>query len=86
MVYLYLILINAACFLLMLSDKLRAKKQLWRIPEKALFGFAAVGGSLGALIGMYVFRHKTRHREFTVGMPVLACLQLLSFLAILSLI
>ena len=86
MIYLYLILVNAACFLLMLSDKHRPKNQLWRIPEKVLFGVAAVGSSLGGLAGMYLFRHKTKHRQFTVGMPILALLQVLCFIAILTLI
>ena len=86
MITVYLILINAACFLLMLSDKERAKKQLWRIPEKVLFLVAAFGGSVGALAGMYLFRHKTKHLRFAVGMPILAVLQILCITAILSLV
>lgn len=68
---LYLLLINAAGFLLMLSDKRRAKKKRWRIPEATLLGVAAIGGSLGSWIGMYLFRHKTKHPKFTVGIPLL---------------
>ncbi len=75
--YLYLLLINAAGFLLMLADKRRARKNLWRIPEATLMGIAALGGSLGSLLGMYTVRHKTRHRKFTVGIPVILALQLL---------
>jgi len=67
---LYLLLINAASFLLMLSDKRRAKKKRWRIPEAILMGIAAIGGSLGSWIGMYLFRHKTKHPKFTVGIPL----------------
>ena len=67
---LYLLLINAAAFLLMLSDKRRAKKKRWRIPEAILMGIAAIGGSLGSWIGMYLFRHKTKHPKFTVGIPL----------------
>lgn len=72
----YLILINALSFLFMLADKRRARKKLWRIPEATLMGLAAIGGSLGALLGMYLFRHKTRHPKFTVGIPAILLLQL----------
>ena len=72
----YLILINAAGFLLMLADKYKAKKHLWRIPEATLMLSAAMGGSVGALLGMYTFRHKTRHPKFTVGIPVILVLQI----------
>lgn len=72
----YLILINALSFLFMLADKRRARKKLWRIPEATLMGLAAIGGSLGSLLGMYLFRHKTRHPKFTVGIPAILLLQL----------
>lgn len=72
----YLILINALSFLFMLADKRRARKKLWRIPEATLMGLAALGGSPGALLGMYLFRHKTRHPKFTVGIPAILLLQL----------
>lgn len=68
---LYLILINAVAFLLMLVDKQKARKNLWRIPERTLFLSALLGGSVGALLGMYTFRHKTRHWTFTLGMPAI---------------
>lgn len=71
----YLTIINAAGFLLMLVDKRRARKKLWRIPERTLMTVAALGGSLGSLLGMYLFRHKTRHRKFTVGIPLILCAQ-----------
>ena len=73
---LYLLLINAAAFLLMLADKRKAKKNRWRIPERTLFGSALLGGSIGALLGMYTFRHKTRHRSFTLGMPTILIAQI----------
>ena len=66
---LYLLLINAAAFFLMLVDKRKAIKQRWRIPERTLIGSALLGGSVGALLGMYTFRHKTKHLSFTLGMP-----------------
>lgn len=72
----YLILINALALLLMQTDKRRARKKLRRIPESVLMGTAAVGGSVGALLGMYAFRHKTRHPSFTIGIPVILLLQL----------
>lgn len=73
----YLILVNAVAFLLMLIDKQKAKKKKWRIPEATLIGSASIGGSIGALAGMYTFRHKTKHTKFTVGIPVILILQLI---------
>ena len=67
----YLLLINALALLLMLADKRKARKNAWRIPEATLMGVAALGGSLGALLGMQLFRHKTKHPKFFVGIPVL---------------
>lgn len=75
-ILLYLIIINAAAFLLMLVDKLKAKRGAWRIPEATLMGVAAIGGSVGALAGMYTFRHKTRHLKFTLGIPVILIVQI----------
>ena len=72
----YLILINAASFLLMLADKKKAKRNMWRIPEKVLLGTAVLGGSLGVLAGMYTFRHKTKHLKFTIGVPVILVSQI----------
>ena len=76
MLYIYLILVNAVAFFLMLADKQKAKKKKWRIPEATLIGSAIIGGSIGALAGMYTFRHKTKHPKFTVGIPVILVLQL----------
>ena len=73
---LYLLIINAAGFLLMLVDKYKAKRKLWRIPEATLMGVAALGGSVGSLIGMYTVRHKTRHPKFYIGIPVILVLQI----------
>ena len=72
---LYLLLINAAAFLLMLVDKIKARKNRWRIPERTLFGSALLGGSIGAILGMYTFRHKTKHLSFTLGMPAILIAQ-----------
>ena len=73
----YLIIINAISFILMLVDKYKAKKNLWRIPEATLMGFAAAGGSVGALAGMYLVRHKTKHLKFTVGIPIFLFMHIL---------
>ena len=72
---LHLVLVNAAGFFLMLADKIRAKKKLWRVPEAVLFTFALLGGSLGVWAGMYLCRHKTRHLKFVVGIPLILILQ-----------
>ena len=76
--FIYLILINALAAVLMLADKTRARKKLWRIPEATLFLVAAAGGSPGILVGMHLFRHKTRHLKFTAGIPVILILQILA--------
>lgn len=73
---LYLLLINAAAFALMLADKHKARKNRWRIPERTLIGSALLGGSIGALLGMYAFRHKTRHLKFTLGIPAILIAQI----------
>jgi uncharacterized membrane protein YsdA (DUF1294 family) len=67
----YLLLINAVGFILMLVDKHKAKKNLWRIPEATLMLIAALGGSLGSLLGMYTVRHKTKHLNFVLGIPAI---------------
>lgn len=72
----YLVLVNAFSFLLMLIDKLKAKKGAWRIPESTLMGAAILGGSIGAMAGMYLFRHKTRHVKFFLGLPLILIIQL----------
>ena len=82
--YIYLIVINAATFLLMLIDKVKAKKNLWRIPEATLFLVAAIGGSIGSLLGMYTFRHKTKHIKFIVGMPLILAAHIVIAILILT--
>lgn len=71
----YLLLINAAGFLLMLIDKRKAIKNRWRIPERTLLLTAGFGGSIGCLLGMYTFRHKTKHLKFTLGIPAILVVQ-----------
>lgn len=75
-ILIYLLLINAVAFFLMLADKRKAKKNLWRIPEATLMMSAVLGGSVGALAGMNMFRHKTKHLKFTLGIPAILIAQI----------
>ena len=76
----YLVLVNAAAFILMLTDKQKARRGSWRIPERTLIGVAAIGGSIGAMMGMYLFRHKTRHLKFSLGLPLILAVQICLFI------
>ncbi len=80
----YFIGINLIGFALMGIDKYKAKKRAFRIPEATLFIIAIIGGSIGSIIGMYAFRHKTRHRSFVYGMPFILILQIALIAAILN--
>ena len=73
----YLLIVNAVGFSVMLYDKYLAKNNLWRIPETTLFSIALLGGSFGSLLGMYTVRHKTRHLKFTLGIPVVLIVQVI---------
>lgn len=74
--YIYLILINIIALVIMGVDKYRAYRHRWRIPERTLYAVAILGGSVGALVGMWGFRHKTRHKGFVIGLPVILLIQL----------
>ena len=75
-VIIYLAVINIITFIMFGADKARAAKGRWRISESALILAALLGGSIGALAGMKIFHHKTRHRKFTVVIPVILVLQI----------
>ena len=75
-ILLLLVAVNLVSFSLYGLDKLKAKKGLWRIKESTLLLVALLGGSLGALLGMEVFRHKTKHWQFKVLVPVFFILHL----------
>jgi len=75
----YLFVINIIAFLLMGIDKHKARRGKWRIPEKTLFLTALLGGSIGSILGMYQFRHKTKHTAFVIGMPCILLFQILLF-------
>lgn len=72
----YILLINIIGFASMGIDKKRAIKKMWRIPEINLFLYAIIGGSIGSILGMKVFHHKTRHWYFVYGMPLILILQI----------
>ena len=74
-IFIWLLLINLALFFTMGSDKGRAKAHKRRVPEARLFLLAVLGGALGGTLGMYVFRHKTKHWYFKLGFPLIAVLQ-----------
>ena len=82
MLIIYLVLINALGFFLMIADKSRARKNRRRVPEATLMFVAIIGGSVGSLAGMYFVRHKTRHLKFTVGIPVILALQIVAAILI----
>ncbi len=79
----YLFFINVLGFILMGLDKYKARSRKWRIPERTLFLAAILGGSVGSILGMQIFRHKTRHTAFVIGMPCILIIQII--LAILFL-
>ncbi len=74
----YLALVNVISFVLMYTDKKKAIKGKWRIPEKTLLGVCAIGGSIGGLLGMRLFRHKTKHAAFAFGIPAILTMQLIA--------
>ena len=78
----YLAAVNLFGLIIMGVDKSRAKRRKWRIPEATLFLVAIIGGSVGSILGMYLFRHKTKHWYFVVGMPVILVLQIIAGLII----
>ena len=83
-ILIYLLVINLIGFFAMGIDKFKAKQNLWRTKEKTLFTIAMIGGSIGSIIGMYTFRHKTKHNSFIIGFPIilLAQIVLTSYLVI----
>ena len=86
LLYIYLITINALAFGLMLADKIKSKKRFWRIPERVLLGVCAVGGSMGGFLGMKLFRHKTQHPQFSIGIPVMLAIQIVCGVILYTLI
>ena len=75
-IIIYLVAINVATFFLYGIDKWKAKRYKWRIPEATLLGLAVIGGSIGALLGMNVWCHKTQHKKFKYGLPLILIVQI----------
>lgn len=74
--FLYVIIMNIIGVMMMGIDKSRAKRHAFRIPERTLFLISLLGGSVGSLAGMYLFRHKTKHMKFVIGMPLILLIQI----------
>ena len=75
-ILIYLLIMNAAGFLVMTADKLFAKSGAWRVPERNLLAIAAIGGSIGVWAAMYTVRHKTKHMKFVIGVPLILAIQI----------
>lgn len=78
----YMLAINFITWIAYGVDKYKAKHDHWRIPERTLIGMAALGGFIGAFVGMQMFRHKTKHLKFVIGIPVIAILWILTTIII----
>ena len=74
-IFIYIAFTNILLFTLMSIDKQKAKLNQWRISEKTLFILALIGGSIGGILGMYTFRHKTKHLKFKIGFPFIFLVQ-----------
>lgn len=79
-IIIYLIIINLVGFSAMGIDKRKAEKMKWRIPEKTLFLITLFGGGIGTIAGMYTFRHKTKKKHFTIGLPVILIVEVICIL------
>ena len=84
LLYLYLGMINLIGFFIMFIDKNRAIHKQWRIPEKTLLLISLIGGSIGMYIGMQVFRHKTKHLKFTIGIPLIFIIEAITAVYLLK--
>ena len=83
-IVIYLVIINVIGFLLMFIDKKKAEHGAWRIPEKTLFLATLLGGGIGTISGMYIFRHKTKKLKFTIGLPVILILEVVLIIYLIS--
>ena len=82
-VVIYLVVINVVAFVVYGVDKYKAKRGRWRTPEATLLGLAAIGGSIGAWLGMKVWHHKTMHKKFQYGVPLILIAQIALVVAFL---
>ena len=74
----YMIVMNLVGFFVMGTDKMKSRKHRRRVPERRLFAISILSGSIGVLAGMYIFRHKTRHMKFVIGVPVIIAIQIIA--------
>lgn len=81
-IVIYLLIMNLFTFLIMGIDKKKAKKGSWRVPEKTLFTLVALGGGIGGIAGMYVFKHKTKKMKFIIGFPLIIIMQIVVIITI----
>ena len=81
-----LLTLNLLTFIIYGIDKFKAKKAKWRISEATLILLAVIGGSIGAWLGLQVWRHKTQHKKFFIGIPMILTLQVIATIYILTLI
>lgn len=79
---LYLVAINLIAYILYAIDKYKSKRQKWRISEKALIMVALLGGSIGALFAMKIFHHKTKHKKFTIVVPLILIMQIALYILV----
>ena len=83
-ILIYLIAVNIAAFAVMGADKCRAQRNRWRIREVSIFTLGLIGGGAGLYLGMKLFRHKTRHIEFTLGIPAIIILNIITLWYVLQ--
>lgn len=81
-ILIYVLIVNLIGFYMMWSDKRKAKWGKWRIPEQTFFVVTALGGGIGTIAGMYMFRHKTRKFKFIVGLPMIVILEIILIILI----
>ncbi|GGP13358.1 DUF1294 domain-containing protein [Oceanobacillus neutriphilus] len=81
--FIYLLVANVIGFYLMFKDKQKAKQHAYRIPERTFWLLAILGGSIGLYIGMQTFRHKTKHKSFTIGIPIFIIVNVISFIGLI---
>ena len=74
----YILVVNVLTFIVYGMDKWKARRGRWRVPEATLLGLAALGGSVGAWLAMHLFRHKTQHKKFRYGVPIMFVLQVVA--------
>ncbi|WP_332649949.1 DUF1294 domain-containing protein [Lysinibacillus sp. 54212] len=83
-VFFYVGVVSLILLILMYNDKQKAIKKEWRIAESTLFTLAIVGGAIGGVLGMYLFRHKTKHNSFAFGLPLIAAVQIFLIVKLVS--